>query len=237
MEKKIIAAALVLVMMITVFVGCGQKRKTIELNGKEYIPYTDQDGNTVVDDENHLIVVVTDENGEIITFENGEEQTYFVEVYGDKLNDGKVHGQYGTFKQLKGWKSTDNGELEKEGTDGACVINVNVAGETSETEPYADFLGNVEALNEKLIEELKKQGYKAEMKKSTETITLKELNTTKYVYKVEDKDGKLVHYAESYYFTNGTTIYSISYLCRDGIGYDESFDCQSYLDTNFTFLK
>ena len=51
MEKKIIAIALVLVVMVTAFVGCGQKYKTTKVGNNEYLLHTDAEGNTIIKDD------------------------------------------------------------------------------------------------------------------------------------------------------------------------------------------
>ena len=113
MEKKIIAIALVLVVMVTAFVGCGQKYKTTKVGNKEYLLHTDAEGNTIIKDDK-LVAVVTDRDGEIITYENGENQTYYVPIPGSLVIDGIVRGDNFTLNILDGWTSTDNNRINKE---------------------------------------------------------------------------------------------------------------------------
>ena len=47
MEKKIIAIALVLVFMVTVFVGCSKGKKYIDDDGVEHLLHLDEEGNKI----------------------------------------------------------------------------------------------------------------------------------------------------------------------------------------------
>ena len=121
MEKKIIAIALVLVLMVTAFVGCGKKYETTKVGNKEYLLHTDAEGNTVVKDD-QLVAVVTDRDGEIVTYDNGENQTYYVDIPGSVVIDGIVRGDNFRLNILKGWTSTDYNMIFKDKTDNKCHI-------------------------------------------------------------------------------------------------------------------
>ena len=86
------------------------------------------------------------------------------------------------------------------------------------------FVGNV----------IKQKGNNCDIKK--EAATIGEYSGWHYTYKIIDSDGKVTHYAENYYFTAGTMIYSVNYACMNGIGYDESFSFASYVSTNFIYV-
>ena len=52
---------------------------------------------------------------------------------------------------------------------------------------------------------------------------------------VTDSEGKVIHYAENFYFTVAKTLYSVNYACMDGVGYDETFSFSNYVAESFTF--
>ena len=253
MEKKIIAVALVLVIMVTAFVGCGQKYKTTKINGGEYILHTDAEGNTVVEN-NQFVAVVTDNNGEPITFGNGEPQTFYVPVPGSIPIDGIMYGSNFTLKLLDGWTSTDVDRVNKDKTDNKCYIQFLESRTLDEEETFEEAFKETEEINNQLIETINNEEKLKELMKtnpevekylgskgtydiSTGTFTTNAYPYRNYKSKIVDKNGNVIHYAESTYFLVNKTIYCMNYVCTDGVGYDESFDFSSYLRENFTFVE
>lgn len=253
MEKKIIAIALVLVLMVTVFVGCGKKYETTKINGQDVLLATDKEGNTIVEN-NQLAAVVTHRDGEPITFGNGEPQTYYVKVPGSMVIDGLVRGSNFTLELLDGWTPTDTDRIIKDKTENKCYIQFSETKELEKNEKFADAFVETDKANKEMIDVLNDE---EALKKLAETnpevekyIGGKATNDIKsiqltdeaypcrvYIAKIVDKDGNVVHYAETYYFLVDNTIYSINYYCADGVGYDAEFNFEEYLRNSFTFVK
>lgn len=253
MEKKIIAVALVLVIMVTAFVGCGQKYKTTKINGGEYILHTDAEGNTVVEN-NQFVAVVTDNNGEPITFGNGEPQTFYVPVPGSIPIDGIMYGSNFTLKLLDGWTSTNVDRINKDDTNNKCYIQFLKSRTLDKDETLAEALKETEEINKQLVETINNEeklkeliktkpevekylGSKATYDISAGTFTADAYSCRTYKSKIVDKNGEVIHYAESWYFLVDKNIYCMNYVCTDGVGYDESFDFGSYLRESFTFVE
>lgn len=253
MEKKIIAIALVLVLMVTAFVGCGQKYKTTKVGGNEYLLETDAEGNTLVEG-NQLVAVVTDSDGEIITYENGENQTYYVPIPGSLVIDGIVRGENFTLNILDGWTSTDYDRINKDGTDNKCFIQFSKTSELENKEKFEEAFAKTDKANEdmeKAINDAEKmkeliktnpelakyENCKCTVDISTTTFTSDAYPCRVYVSKIVNADGNVVHYSENYYFLVEKTIYCVAYTCVDGEGYDESFNFRNYINENFTFIE
>lgn len=241
MEKKIIAIALVLILIVTAFVGCSQKRDTTKLNGKEYVLYTDKEGNTVINDKNQVVAVVTDENGEAITFENGEDQTFFVQINGGVVAGDEVAGANYRLKVINGWEGNADGRIYKKGTNQKCYIQFVKVLEFEEGKTLDDYLEALDEQNEQLKAGITQaegmEGATVTIDKGEKYLSSASAAGHTYTYKIVDKDGKVIHYAENYYFTIDKTAYSLSYACADGVGYDETFNFASYVDTSFKFVK
>lgn len=253
MEKKIIAVALVLVLMVTAFVGCGKKYNTTKLNGKEYLLHTDAEGNTMIKDD-QIVAVVTDRDGEIVTYEDGENQTYYVDIPGSLVIDGVVRGDNFKLNILKGWTSTDYNKIIKDKTDDKCYIQFNKVKEFGKDENLELYLEKIDEQNQEIIdafsnEEImnnlikqnpdvaKFKGCTYTIDKSDTIITTENLQCRARIHKAVDKDGNLVHYAENYYFVIDKALYSLDYACEDGVGYDAEFNFREYTLENFTFVK
>ena len=93
MNKKILAVALAMLFIVTAFTACKSKLDMTEINGNEYPLATDKDGNTIINEENRIAVIVTDENEEVITYTDGEDQTYWLQLDGDYVTDDMVQGK------------------------------------------------------------------------------------------------------------------------------------------------
>lgn len=238
MEKKIIALALALVLMVTVFAGCSsKKRETSEINGKDYILATDTDGNTIINEENQIVAVVTDKNGEVITYENGEDQTYHVQLDGSMAIDGVARSDKYSINVPEGWSVLPNGRIAKDKTDDKCYIQFTEIGKFEKDENLDTYLANIDEQDKQLAGALEKEGYKLTVDKSEAVLNSGSLHCKVYTYKVVDADGKVVHYAEQCYFTSDGAGYILGYACLDGVGYDESFDFKAFATSNFTFKE
>lgn len=254
MDKKIIAVALVLVLMVTAFVGCGQKYKTTELGGKDYLLETDREGNTIVRDEG-IVAVVTDREGEIITYENGENQTYYVPIPGSLVIDGVVRGDNFKLNILDGWTSTDYNKIIKDKTDDKCYIQfAKIINKFEKDENLDTYLAEVDELNKKIAEGFSNEetmnnlikdnpdlatlkGVRYTIEKSDTVLTTDSIHCKVRVHKFVDKDGKIIQYVENYYFESEGSVYRLDFACQEGVGYDETFDFKSYANENFKFVK
>ncbi|MBO5943870.1 MAG: hypothetical protein J6Q50_01075 [Clostridia bacterium] len=254
MDKKIIAVALVLVLMVTAFVGCGQKYKTTKVGDGEYLLQTDREGNTIIREEG-IVAVVTDREGEILTYQNGENQTYYVPIPGSLVIDGVVRGDNFKLNILDGWTSTDHNKIIKDKTNNNCYIQFSkIINEFEKDENLGTYLEEVDKQNEKIAEAFSNEetmnnlikdnpdiaalkGSKYTIEKSDTVLTKDSIHCQVRVHKIVDKEGKVVHYIENYYFVSDKSVYKLDFACVGGEGYDETFNFKAYANENFTFVK
>lgn len=236
MSKKIIAILLVFTLVITCFVACQkQKYETTNINGVDVLLYTDENGNTVINDDNQLVAVVTDREGEIITYENGEEQTYNIQISGSWVGDGIIRHKDYELVVPEGWRGTENNKIIKKDTEDDCYITFIENKTLGENENFTEYLDAIEQQNKQFIDAFKEEGYTLTIDRKTTTIGTSGINYEWFTYKIVDGDGKVIHYVENYYFIAAKTIYSVNYICEEGAGYDETFNFGEYLKTGFTF--
>ena len=236
MSKKIIAISLALVVMLTCFTACKKKRETTKINGSDYIVVTDKNGNPIINEKNEVVVVVTDREGEVLTYENGEDQTRNLQLKEPLESDGVIHGSNYRFTKLSGWESYGNTRICKEKTDNKCYYQFVKIKELDEEITIESYLETVDGQNEQIIPALEADGKTLTIEKGNETISSANINTHVRKYKITDASGNVTHYAETYYFVAGSMIYAVNYACEDGIGYDASFDFGNYLKTGFTYV-
>ena len=257
MNKKIIGLALAIVFVATAFVACKKEVETMKIYGNEYPVYRDDEGELIYNENNEIAILVTDrQNEEVITYEGGEPQTYWLPMDTDVVGDGFVQGNNYKLKVPSGWEGNEFGKVEKKRTDGKCYIEFKYlakveAGKTLDdmlltqdeyNETIAEFLKDEAKMN-KLIEENPDQAeaFKAYIgsdftyKKDTATITRDGLKCAVRTVKIVNASGKLVQYAEDYYFIADGKLYMVKYTCLEGKGYDESFSFAQYLSDGFTF--
>lgn len=236
MNKKIIAILLVFVLVVTCFAACQKKKlDTVNINGENVALATDKDGNTIVNDDNQIAVLVTDADGKIIKYENGEDQTRWVEIKSAFAVDGYLIGENYKLAVPEGWSAEESrNRIVKDNTENQCYITFLKAKELKNSETLGEYLEEIEAQNEQLLLMLEENGYTLTTDKSNVVISDKGLKGILYVYKIVDADGKVIHYAEDVYFTAGTAVYNVTYMCGNGVGYDEPFDFVSYMKDSVT---
>ena len=123
MNKKIIALALAIVFVATAFVACKKEVETMKIYGNEYPVYRDDEGELIYNENNEIAILVTDrQNEEVITYEGGEPQTYWLPMDTDVVGDGFVQGNNYKLKVPSGWEGNEFGKVEKKRTDGKCYI-------------------------------------------------------------------------------------------------------------------
>lgn len=250
MSKKIIAVSLALLIMVVGFVGCG-KKDTVSLNGEEYYVMTDDDGNVVINDKNQAAALVTDSDGETITYENGEPQTYLVKIFDSYEQGDYAYGEHYKMPIPKGWSTSGSNKIVKDGTDGKTSIEFvfvkelekvdgkypSIEESLAETDDYnqqiADAFANPETMN-KLVENnpefAQYKGCKIDLGKTTTMVKGRSYSVR--VVEITDESGKTIHYAETYYFVDNNTLYSMNFVSSEKV---EKIDFREYLE-NFAFI-
>lgn len=234
MNKKILAVLMVFAVMITCFAACKRHNyKTTNVNGQDLLLYTDKNGETVINDDNQIVAVVTDEAGEIITYENGEDQTRLVQIAGSYVGDDYIQDKEFKMAIPEGWEGTTGAKLYKKDTNNKCSISFMTTNKFGEDNTIESYLAEKDELDKQIKEgaEAKGQNYVAEK----EPITVGTHSGWHYTYKMTDKDGKLTHYAENIYFTDEKTLCIINYACLDAVGYDEAFSFAGFIHEGFTY--
>ena len=237
MSKKIIAVALALVCIATVFTACQQKLDIYKVGGKDVAVMTDVDGNVVIDEKNRLCAIVTDREGEIITFENKEPQTYWIVIDSNFIADNTVYTKQFIMKGLKGWEFTAIGSMQKNKTNGQCQISCSlVMAEGFEDKTLDEYLAYRDNLNLEAKALYESQNYKVTVEKKAVEVTADNIPMIYYKETIENPDGTYANYSESVYFQYGTTTdkYCLQYKSANGVGLDEDFDFIEFVNNNFT---
>lgn len=253
MSKKIIALSLAILLIVTCFVACGKKYETTKINGEEVILVTDENGQPVINDKNELIALVTDRAGEVLTYANGEDQTRYIGLENALEIEGVAYGEHYKFNILSGWEMGSGPRLNKKETDGKNYIEFLQVCTLKMNETFIDVFADTDKANEDIqkafedeaqMKELiknnpafaKYEGCKYTIETQDTTFTSKSYPCRKYIHKIVNAEGEVVHYVVNYYFLASKTVYNVSYNCVDGVGYEAEFDFDAYLRTNFTFV-
>ena len=252
MSKKILALAIAIVFIATAFTACKKGPELTEINGKEYPLATDKDGQTVINDENQIAVLVTDKNNEVLTYENGENQTHWMQINGPLVVEGKVQSGKYSFDIPNGWEGEEiSGRVVKKGTDGDCYIQIMKVKTLKDKETLDTYLEQIDAQNTAIAEAFADEEQMAEIAKNDPSLATfagckytvannscliaEGIHSMVRVNKIVDKNDKMIHYAENYYFVDGKDVYKVDYICENGTGYDKSFNFSQYLLNNFKF--
>lgn len=209
MNKKILAMALAIVFIATAFTACKSKLNMTEINGNEYPLVTDKDGETVVNKKNQIAVLVTDREGEVLTYADGEDQTYWLD-----LPENTVKGKDYSLVLGKGWvyKKAING-YGREGKENDIILTV------AEFEnQYGDldsYMKETEKESEDYIEEIKKAFPNTEYTITDGTVTNKAIPCKIVEVKMKDAKNKIYYYGYLAHFIYNDRIITLQYACNN----------------------
>ena len=153
MNKKILALALAIVFIATAFTACKKGPELTEINGNEYPLAQDDNGETIINEENQIAVLVTDRNNEVLTYEDGENQTHWVQINGPLLMEDKIQTKEYSLGIPEGWEGDEiGGRVIKKGTDSKCYIQVKKMATLTGEETLDTYLEQVDAQNTAIAE-------------------------------------------------------------------------------------
>lgn len=230
MEKRIIAVICVLMLLISLFAACGKKHPTITIKGNEYVLATDEEGNTIVNDDGELVIHPTDSNGKPYKNENGEYETNVVD-FPQKIVKGNTY-ETPQFKitMPKEWEAGEEGYI-KSGNEKVIfeVCPTATLNEDYTVEKYISIqINGIELFIEELPE------YKDKLKYSVEqmdNITSEELPCFVVTMQEYDDSQTVVSEQYLYYIPDGDVLLEFSYICtdKDLVG---TFDAYRFIDEN-----
>lgn len=232
MSKKIIALALAVVSVATIFTACRHKVDLYKINGVEVAVVTDEDDKAVVDEHNRIAAVVTDRNGEVVTFGNGEPQTYWLTVQNSFVADNTVYTKVYTMEGLDGWEFDTIGNMVKKKTNNQCKIQCGMVIEKEYMDKsLEDYLKMRDERNAQAKVLYENEGYKVSVEKRVVEATEDKIPMIYYKEIIYNSDGSIANYSESLYFEYGKTDkYNIHYTCASGVGFDKDFNFLSFVN-------
>ena len=232
MNKKIIAAFCIVILMVSIFSACGNKGYLLakDENGVEHAYVTDENGETVLNDDGDIRVYQTDEHGKIARDENGNPKENSVKKPEISVNnDGSVTNGAFTLPVIDGWEAIDTGRLVKKGTNENCYILAEYQTNETEESTFAVMMDKVITDNKTLIDEINNGDHeeigsvKAEM--NTDRFKYQGFDAMYLSFTIHESSVKVVHHAEVIYFVAGDgSVYAVNYVCLNGDGYDSSFN-------------
>ena len=236
MQKRILALALVVLLISASFAGCGKKKNTIVAkNKREYEAVTDDKGNLQYDAQGDVIVYQKDENGKYIKDEKGNKKTFSVETKDTIVDDLKVENPYFRFNlKARGWDVNDRGTFYKKGTDDKVVLFVNPLRELRDGETFDSMaphlptdpeqLAFLKEYDDSLEDKTERKPIDVEI--TEQKIKLKGLETT---YRSRETD-EVVGYEYAAMFMAGDMVCEVHLYVNDGKYYSEKFDLTKLLD-------
>lgn len=233
MNKKIIAVFCIVILMISVLSACGKNKGYLlakDEHGVEHAYVTDENGETVLNEDGNVRVYQTDEHGKIVKDEDGNPKENAVDKPSISVNkDGSVTTGIFTLPIIDGWEGVDTGRLVKKGTNENCYILAEY--ETNETEDttFALMTDKVISDNKIIVDAINNGDYKDQgldkAKMKTDRFEYQGFDAIYMSFTIYENSVKVVHHAEAIYFVVADgSVYVINYACLNGEGYDSSFN-------------
>ncbi len=239
MSKKILAVSMAVVIMALIFVGCKKDEPIIrKIGGTEYVLATDKDGNTILDEQNQILVYPTNSDGEYVTDKDGNVSTSYVNLGNASIvtGDKAITSTY-ILKSSEGWYMYQSGYVVKDGfEENECYIKVIDMGESTDTENYVTYAEGFYEKNLEYKKQFEDAGYEVSVILDDTVITNKEISAKRQRCMVKDQSGTVILYTENHYFEYGGETYEINYACSEPKAYDENFKVADYVKENFTLI-
>lgn len=233
MSKKIIAAALALLMFVVCFTGCTKKLLITVINGQEYVLATDKDGNTFFDDDNNLAIHPTDENGEVVTGGDGKPVINYVGIDNILIFEDKIVTDFYQLGIPTGWEGQGQNLFKKGSNNKAHIKIMDLKKVSAENTVLKQAQSALEG-NQELIKALEMNGYTIEQFSGEATITASGIKGQRVAFLVKDPSGKVVQWADGYFFEHEGNVYKAEYAVLDPAYYEADFDFAAYLRANLT---
>lgn len=237
MQKKIIAAAALVLALTLLFVACGKGPTIVTKEGYEYPLVTDAEGNTVLDDNGDLLIYVTDENGKYVEDANGEPQTNAVTFPDQILGTNKIETAQYVMTYPEGWTISETGKAYY-GDNQKTYVKVIDLGELEGLETLDSVFAEKKEAASQISESIEKGAKEKYNAKSVldfgeVTLTQQKLLCKTITYSLIQEDGTQLYFAKDYYFVYNGRLFNIDYICQDGIQ-DTSYNVDEILNTGLT---
>ena len=237
MEKKIIALALVLVLMVTCFVGCKKGEVYVDEDGIEHRLYLDEEGSTVLDDKGNMVIYAIDDKGRIVKDENGEPVTAAV-AFPEKVVKGNTF-ETPDYKMTmpEDWVLSNNGTYTKKDNEN-ITLKITKLGEI-EAKTIDEYLANSKEDNDEVEKVLKEKYPACEIKYGKTQITMKNLDCMTIDVKLaKEENGPIDWYTYSICFISNEKLFKVDLIFVDN-SYDETIkeDVHNIIDANFVLKE
>ncbi len=246
MNKKIISVFCAVILMVSVFSACGKKKLyTYEIKGKERPVVTDENNEFVTNEDGAIAVYATNANGEKETSKDGEPNINYIQPpTGFIFPNNVLVAENFKIKIPDGWYGSNDGVIYKKDTDSKCYIKAIYSAAETDGNSFEAYVDQILLSNRSIInsinsgsEEMKKNGFASAEYKS-EDVNYNDYKGHFISYTVYNDKGEVVHYAANFYFvTPDGDIYQMNYACEDGVGYDSSFNFTEWAKSNITFKE
>lgn len=239
MSKKILAVSMAVVIMALIFVGCKKDELiTRKISGTEYVLATDDNGNTILDEQNQILVWPTSSDGEFVTVSNGEVATSYVNLENSAIiTPEKIITSTYTLNAAEGWYVYQSGYIVKDGfAENECYLKVIYMGQTTDEKNYLTYAEKFYEQNLEYKKQFEDAGYEASVNLDDAVITNREITAKRQRCMIKDESGTVILYTENYYFEYGDELYEINYACSEPKAYDESFNVSEYVKENVSLI-
>ena len=230
MEKKIIAIALVLVLMVTAFVGCTKGKKFVDADGYEHLLCLDEEGNTVLNDEGKLVVYITEPDGKIREDDDGEPMTGLVAFPEQVIKGNTLETPDYKITLSDEWELQENGKFVRKDNE---KISIEIIKMGDPTKKGLKELFNEEVkLADKFTELFKKEFPVIKKHTTSGLFSLKKIEYCMLEYKMsKEEDGPVICYSNAMYFVYNEQFYQASFVCEDS-SYNETLNLYAIIDAN-----
>lgn len=230
MEKKIIAIALVLIVIATCFTACKKGEKYIDKDGYEHLLCLDEEGNTILNDEGKLVVYITEPDGKIREDEDGEPMTGYVAFPEQVIKGNTLETPDYKMTLSDEWKLQEDGEFVRKDNEKISIEIIKMG--TPTKKGLKELFNEEEKLSDEVVKVFEKEF--PVIKKHTDSgmFSLKQIEYCMLEYKMsKEENGPVIYYSNAMYFVYNDQFYQANLSCEDG-SYDEALNLYDIINAN-----
>lgn len=225
MNKKIIAVFCIVILMVSVLSACGKNKGYLQAEDAEgYVRafVTDENGETVLNEDGEIRIYVTNLNGDILEDENGVPRESSVAVPDTIITDTMFQTKEFVFNIPSGWKTGEGVDIAFS-KDGLSKIQFSNTGK--EAAEFNSLVAEGVEQAKQIVEQVKNSNGTAELKEGTVKLTSNQLDTYYMLFDAEAEtngEKQILHTFAGYLMFEGR-VYKAFYQTEkeEGMTIDE----------------
>lgn len=236
MSKKIVAVFCIIILMISVLSACGDDKGYLQAEDSEgYVRafVTDENGETVLNEDGEIRIYVTDPNGDILKDSNGVPRESSVAMPDTVITDTVYQTKEFVFNTPSGWRIGEGVNIAYS-KDGLSKIQFGIMDEKADK--FNSLVADGVEMAKEFVDIVKESNGTAELKEGTAKLTSNQIDAYYLLFDAEleaDGEKQILHTCDAYLIFEGR-VYKAYYqtVSKEGLTIEQVAEVFSNLTIN-----